>query len=1097
MLTIYRASAGSGKTFQLTQDYIQLLFASSKPQAHRQVMAVTFTNKATEEMKSRILEELYALSSGRKSPYRDALMKRFEKTQEEIDAQAKSILIAILHDYSSFSISTIDRFFQQVIRAFAREIGISGGYALELDDSRVLEQAIDTMFSDLSKEENRQLLQWLTEYAEERIEQAEGWNLRQSIATLGKEIFKENYQHKAESIRRKLRDKDFLAAYRAKLRRIQKDFEQNVKDLATEALRIMAAHGLQHEDFSNGKRGGTATFDKLLAGNYSYGSNFLRYLDGPEKCYTQKAPESLKKAIEAAYAGGLRSCIERSVTLLDTGMVAYNTVHIILKHIGTLGILSDLAAQIKQLCDEQNLLLIADSNMLLNKIIDQSDAPFVYERTGLTVHHFMIDEFQDTSNLQWKNFRPLLSNSLASGNENLVVGDVKQSIYRWRNSDWKLLDEHVSVDFDAGQLCERNLAVNWRSDQNIVAFNNDFFRLASGILQEKLNSEIGTAVDVYPQLEKLHRKITHAYRHVEQQVSPDAAAGYVHFEFLPSEGDDGESWKQKSLERLPVLIEDLQERGYRPSDICVLVRKNVEEQAVVEYMLRYKNTVQAKSGYTYDVIGNEGLLIGSAASVRFILALLRLTVNPSDAVQRSILSYEYLRAQKAFSPAEALQCCFAHQLDSVEDFCPFFTKEEREGLRKIFSLPLFDSIESIISLFRLGSRHNEAVFLQAFQDLVYQHSIGKTADLNSFLAWWDLKGSTQCLASPENSSSIRIMTIHKSKGLDFKVVIMPFADWTLDSRMRNIIWCEPQEAPFDELPLLPVEYTSKLANSIFSEVYFTEKMQLYIDNLNLAYVAFTRAKHELFCFMPEGESGASSDTKKISSLADLLFFCLDRDDSVEESESYKKTLSQYYDAESGSFTLGRKSKPFASEPKPGLSLPDFTIGDYPSVNTSDRLRIRRQSKEYWLEDNEISKDRLNYGLIMHDVLRRMQHPEDEEKAIRELLASGRICEADREYIRGELKALLAMPQAKEWFAADAIVLNERPILTPSGAVYRPDRVILRDKKAIVVDYKFGDKENPLYLTQVKGYMDLMSQMGYQTKGFVCYVSLRMIREVSQ
>jgi len=390
---LYKYSVDSGKTYRLTQDYIHLLFEPKKDRAHRRILAVTFTNKATDEMKSRILKELHALSQGEKSDYRQGLMDKFRMDEMAVNVRAKRILTSILHDYSSFSISTIDKFFQQVIRSFARDIGVHGGYNLELDSSSTLEQSVDNLFLDLSKVENKQLLQWLTQFAEERIEQSENWNMRANIMELGREVFKESYQHKAQDTNTKLHEKDFLSNYRKSLRQIKTDFEAKVKSTASEGIRIMARHGLTHEDFAYKT---TNTFEKIFNGKFEVSNRFIGFALDVSNCYTKTKPQDIKSAIETAYQNGLQKCFSDTVAMMQIDVITYNSAILVLKHINTLGILSDLAVQIKKLTDEQNTMLISDTNMLLNKIIDNSDAPFVYEKIGIQIDNFMIHYFQDT-----------------------------------------------------------------------------------------------------------------------------------------------------------------------------------------------------------------------------------------------------------------------------------------------------------------------------------------------------------------------------------------------------------------------------------------------------------------------------------------------------------------------------------------------------------------------------------------------------------------------------------------------------------------------------------------------------------------------------
>jgi len=1086
MLNIYRASAGSGKTYRLTQDYIRLLFQPNTERAHRRILAVTFTNKATDEMKSRILKELHALGRGEKSDYRAGLMKEFFMDESAVNERAKHILTSILHDYSSFSISTIDKFFQQVIRSFARDIGVQGGYNLELNTSSTLEQSVDNMFLDLSKDENKQLLQWLTLFAEERIEQSENWNVRGSIMDLGREIFKESYQHKAEDTNKKLHEKEFLTNYRKNLRQIKTDFETKVKKSASEGIRIMVRNGLTHEDFAYKT---TNTLEKLLNDKFEISNRFISFADDVKNCYTKTKAQDIKSAIERAYQDGLQQCFIQIVEMLTIDIITYNSASLVIKHINTLGILSDLAVQIKKLTDEQNTMLISDTNLLLNKIIDNSDAPFVYEKTGIQTNHFMIDEFQDTSTLQWKNFYPLVANSLAAGKFNLVVGDVKQSIYRWRNSDWKLLDEKIMTDFRPEQFHEENLDTNWRSDKNIVDFNNSFFYRAAQLLQSKLNENLKAVLPVYPELEVLTHKIEHAYSNIHQLTSPKAATGRVEVTFIPRDENE-EGWKAESLKRLPSILEKLQDQGYRAGDIAILVRKNDEEQQCIHRLLNYKTTSDAKPGYCYDIMGNEGLLIGASASVRFILGILQLFVNPNDSIQQTIINYEYARGKQGKSENEALNSCFLIDNETENVFSPLFSTEENNQLELLKHSSLFDMVEQIISFFGIGTWHNEAVFVQAFQDEVFKYSSTKTADLNSFLNWWKKNGEKQCISTPDNQNAMRIMTVHKSKGLDFKAVIMPFCDWDVDSKMRNILWCKPTVAPFNELPLLPIEYGSKLGQSIFAESYFDEQMHLYIDSLNVAYVAFTRAKNELICLTPAPKKEVEG-VDKINSLSALLATCFQV--STPGLDSEITPLTEFYKPDAQKFELGAPTRAVYND-KPNTDI-NKKVSSYPSESSSDRLSIRHQSADYWLNGQQLSDSKLNYGIIMHDILRQITHKSDQPKAIMEMVLSGRISEAESKIVEAEMQHFWNLPETENWFAPHLKVLNETTILTPAKEQYRPDRVIIIGKKATIIDYKFGDKESKKYVQQVEQYMDLITQMGYEATGFVCYVSLRKVQKV--
>lgn len=1078
MLYIYRASAGSGKTYRLTRDYIRLLFDPVRERVHRRILAVTFTNKATDEMKTRILRELNALAHGQQSAYRNDLMKEFGLSEDAVNIRAARLLTRILFDYSFFSISTIDGFFQKIIRSFAREIGVNGAYNLELDSSMVLEQAVDNLFLNLSDDENKQLLQWLTHYAEDRIENAENWNIRGEITDLGKEIFKENYQYKAADTSRKLHDKDFLYPYREKLRKIRSDFELEAKKQAESALKQMADFGLHHDDFSYKS---TKALENIAGGKMEWGRRMQNMAEDVDNCYSKKTSVQIKSAIQSVYSGAFGASLKALNNLFVNDLFHYNSAILILDQLDILGIMSDLATGINQLLDEQNSMMISDTNLLLNKIIDNSETPFIYEKTGLRVDHYMIDEFQDTSVLQWKNFFPLLDNSLSSGNFNMVVGDVKQSIYRWRNSDWKLLNEQIQYDFSSEQIDEENLDTNWRSDRNIVLFNNSLFSTASTILQQKLNDDLKYVLDNYPDLRKLTNRIQHAYHDVCQQLSSGAGIGKVDFRIISGE----DNFREQVLKQLPILIEELQEKGYAPNDLAILVRTNGEADLVIKTLLAYKNSDKAKAGVCYDAMGNEGLLISSSSSVRFLVGMLSLLLNPDDEMQMTMVKYEYFKGSKNMTPQDALAAALMQTNDV--DFIP---DEVIDGHWKQVSL--FEFVENLIVHFGIAQWSGQVIFIRAFQDLIFQFSTGRNADLNSFLNWWNTSGCKKRITTSAQKSTMNIMTIHKSKGLDFNVVVVPFCDWELDKgkgNSKNYLWCNPTEIPFNELPLIPVEYKSRLEKSIFATDYYTEQMHRYMDNLNLAYVAFTRARNEIVGFMPGSkELKDLSDIKQISQL--IIYSLLHSGSKTERTVILKDFLTH----DESRFMMGDAE--WTSVKRDSSKFPESIFpGKYPSSDSNGRLHIRHQTLNYLLDSAKLNESRLQLGLIMHDILKQIKRKSDQMPAIEALVTEGRISESEKQIVEDEMKKFWDIPETSEWFADHLKVLTETTILVPNGNIYRPDRVLIDGQMAIIVDYKFGDIEMDKYCSQVRNYMKQIGEMNYETVGYVCYVQLGKVVKV--
>lgn len=1087
MLKIYRASAGSGKTHRLTGEYMLLLFQYDNEHAYRKILAVTFTNKATDEMKSRILRELYALSVGAASVYRNEIMDKYVLTDQVVKSRARKLLVAMLHDYAAISISTIDKFFQQVIRAFAHEIGVQGGYNLELDTNSTLAEAIDTLFLNLNQPQNKQLLQWLTDFAEERIENSESWNPRNNIEALGDQIFKENYQHKAEETSKKLHDRAFLNSYRTKLRTICKEFETQITALAQKSLDLLEAHGLTTSQFKGGSKSQMNKLYKFIQGDYQLKPTFVAMTERVENCYTKTAPKSDIVAIESVYGAGLQSMLLQLVEKVEHDIVFYNSAQIILKHISTLGILSDLALQIHNIMASQNTMLISDTNGLLNKIIDNSDSPFVYEKMGVNLQHFMIDEFQDTSFLQWKNFRPLISTSLAASNTNMVVGDVKQSIYRWRNSDWKLLDNQLQLDFRSDQYEEISLDTNWRSDQNIVAFNNAFFQMAALLVQHKFNEQMLPILERYPALQTLTESILRAYKHVKQELKPHAATGCVTFSFVSADESE-DKWKQLCLKKLPAILEDLQDRGYMPWDVAILVRTNNEASEVLQYMLAYQNSELARTDVSYRIMGNEGLLIATAGSVRFIVALMRLILSNDDIVSRTILNFEYASAVYGYNSSEALTAAVEAELVEGQ-FSSLFNAAQNKALSELRHASVFEITEQIIGLFNIGNWHGETAFVQGFQDLVFKQASGKYTDLNGFLRWWDQSSDKHNIATPEIPEAFRIMTIHKSKGLDFKAVIMPFCNWEFNKKgnsNKSFLWTSPTQEPFNELPLLPIEFSAKLANSIFAPEYFTELMHQYIDHLNLAYVAFTRSRHEIIGICPAIQTKDDEEGTKLLNLSWLLQL-------IFTNQLSENILATYYNPTDAVFLMGEPCVQKCDGNNQNHT--NKTSLHYDVVSPANRLQLRNKSAGKLAEVlGDVNTARF-IGTLMHEVLQQIVVKADAAKILKIMVAQGKISDSDAADLKIMLDDFWQQPETERWFGQDVRVLNEALILTKNAGQYRPDRIVIDNANATIIDYKFGELENQTYVKQVQEYMHLLIEMNYTVKGFVCYMQKNKIMEV--
>lgn len=839
-LTIYRASAGSGKTYTLTREYIKLLLKGTD--YHRRILTVTFTNKATEEMKSRIIRELYHISTRHDPDYIKDLAKETGRPEQDVIRMAGVAMHHLLHDYSHFSVVTIDSFFQKVIRSFAREMGLYAAYNIELDQTSVLDASIDLMLDELDR--NDFLKDWLVEWARKKIEDGKSWNFKADIHRLGHEVFSEQLQDIDTGLLQVATDKSRLEQFIARLENIIAVYTKQLASIGQKAISIMDCHGLAVDDFAQKGNGVGMYFRKLSEGQISPPNTYvLKALDDISGWYSKNSPR--KNDIEQACCSGLNDALQEAWACYTGHACSVASARVVLKQLNVLGILSDLMHYVNAYTRDQNLFLLAKASGFLKTIIANADTPFIYERAGSFYEHFMIDEFQDTSSIQWDNFRPLVGNSLASGNSNWIVGDVKQSIYRWRNTDWKILAERLEYDLGAPYVTIKTLDRNWRSAPEIIQFNNTFFRNAVKQMQMAfLSDEEGTADPDY--LNALAGSIMEAYhdfyQHLPEQKNYEK--GYVRLSIIPEpENDEETGWQEKVLSELPALIEELQDLGYGLSDIAILVRENKESRAIADMLLEYGQE-HPDTVYRYDVLSNESLLVKNASSVKWLVAAMQFIVEPDDCINKAYLQYEY----------EAY-------LNVSRDVKPL-TDVAHELLHHWRGLPVYELSDKLIQEYDLYDNPAQAPFIQAFQDILLQYTRREATDVRSFLSWWDEAKDKKFMTMPDNQDAIRLLTIHKAKGLEFKAVIIPFCDWPL-AKDGRILWCKSEDEPFNSLELIPLKFETALRNTVFVKDFLQEKILSYIDNLNLLYVAFTRACKTLFIYTPQQQKNSFTGIRNL------------------------------------------------------------------------------------------------------------------------------------------------------------------------------------------------------------------------------------------
>ena len=1057
MLDIYKASAGSGKTFALTLEYFRIIF--TVPIEYKNILAVTFTNKATEEMKSRIINELHHLAEGRESEYGNILKRELKLDDEQLKNKASLLRTMLLHDYGRLSVTTIDRFFQRLIKAFTRELGIFPGYNVELDSDYVLLKAVDKVMQQVK--DNPELRNWISELMNNNVEEGKSWSVKTRIADLGEELFKENYMLLDKHIVKKFEDKSFLKTYRDFLNEIVKEYEKQLTDIAVKAMQTIQKTGLELSDFKSGKSGCASWFYKLKAGNFDAPTVTVR--KGGSEPDTWVTKTSLKKKEIEAIRESLMHYLQQAIDIFDRKYSGYLSARQLAGNLYQLGILNDLYGEVRNYCDEKGLMLLSDTTHILNLLIAENDTSFLFEKCGNYYKHLMIDEFQDTSSMQWKNFRPLVVNSLAEGAKAMIVGDVKQSIYRWRNGDWGLLAKGVEEQFRNLGVNQVVLKDNWRSAREIVEFNNDFFEAAAAVLSRLYISEAG-------EKDKRAGMIQEAYDELRQRPRQQRT-GYVDITFEPEKQENDVN--QSIMAGVIATICDILERGGKQKDIVILVRDGKEGAFVADYLMEYNKI----AGRQVNFISNDSLYVWSSPYVQFIVAVLRYMTEPYNMINKAIILYFYhifVCDTGNFRLHDIFQKTSENDIFAslVSDF-----HIENEG---ILSYSLYETIEVIIERLALKDKPQEVPYLIAFQDIIYEYETNNSNSITLFLEWWEKEQSKRVLTTAEEIDAVKILTIHKSKGLEFEYVILPFCGWELDSvRPARCIWCSSDEPGFNALDYVPLNYSSKLADTIFRDDYFNEHLKAYIDNLNLLYVALTRAKTELYV-RPYGPKRNKDGSISLSNIGAFIGHVLEEMGCISEDKM--------------SFKCGEKKIFPVTQNVESVSL---SLADYPVWNPGERISVKYRFQDY-TELSDFGLSAIDEGKLLHEIFKSVRFAGDVEQAVQRAYLEGLIQLYEKADFCAKISAYLDTPEASEWFSPQYKVINEKDLLFPDGKKVRPDRVVFSpDGKLKVIDYKFGKKIESKYLKQVRYYCNSLKKMGYtQVEGFVWYVKLGKIEKIA-
>lgn len=1063
-IEVYKASAGSGKTYTLAEKFLKLLFENENN--YRSTLAVTFTNKASNEMKQRVIREIHLLATGKSSNHLTMLMNEAKLSELEVRAKAKKIQNLILHNYSSFYFETIDSFFQRITQNFAKELGLPWNFSIELDQDMVIQEAVNLILLEL--DDNPRLKNDLMSYSLHKISEGKGRDITRDLAQATKELFNETYHALSPEIKEDLHDAEKLKVRFEKIRKIKVDFENTASSIAKKAFELIKNHNLQPNDFKGGASSQINQFRKALDTNkdYELKKTFRSQGSDPDNWITKTSTK--KDEIREVFSAGLGKLIDEYITHIDSNMKAYQSACLLTNLSYTLPAVSDILKRINQYLRDNNIFLLAHTNSLVNSIIDNNDTPFIYEKTGTFIKNYMIDEFQDTSAMQWNNFRPLIEEAISKGGKALIVGDVKQSIYRWRNGNWKLLAYELSKTF--GESLQTNvLGSNWRSYKEIINFNNTIFEIAPKIVGNLFLQELNA--------EEFNLEATFAETAYEAQAQNKPKqcknGGYVEIEFRNfSEKGSKEEREEFYLQKTIEAVEKLQFNGYKAKDIAILCRGNKEAGIIIDFFNEHKQSANAKEGVNYEIISNDALSLSKSACVRILVSFLELLKSNRN----SIAKIKIVNELSILSSGKS-----NFNLDNFnEDLLKTIEKKYKNKT-------LFEICEFIIISLQLNSYENELPFIQAFLDSAIHYSSNKTASIYAFLHWWKESGHKKSITLSENQDAIALTTIHKSKGLEFENVIVPFLEEKLfdTSHMKTpTVWASCDEAPFNEFKILPIKLKSEAKGSYYDTYYYAEQMQSYIDSLNLLYVAFTRAEKNLFVY------GNIYD-KQSKNIAWLLAEAIGKSDIyLQNIDEHFISAEDYWDTENLQFRYGELGKKNAKE----TALSTTISPKHPSSTILHRIVFSTHGRSFF-EDFNSKDNQRTYGNIMHEIMENIAVASDIDGSVSRAYFEGKISRDDRQVLSRLISEKLSMEPYASWFAEGLTIKNEISLLTNEGKVKRPDRVILHnDKTATIIDYKFGEKEET-HRYQMLSYQRILKQMGIDSKGYIWYFEKNEVEEV--
>lgn len=1042
--TVYRSSAGSGKTFTLVKEYLKIALAgeNESPLKFRKILAITFTNKAAQEMKDRViraLKELSAPNSGEPSALAQILISELQLDTLKLQQRAENLLRAILHNYSDFAIGTIDSFTHRIVRSFAYDLGLPMNFEVALEKDEMLQKAVDKLLSKIGLDKD--ITDTLLKFSEEKTDDEKGWQIENELKATAEYLLKESGALNADRLR-ELTLSDF-SEIRSKFYQLTKSFEDKIIFQSQKAVDLIRSAGLSAEDFYQSRSGICVWFQNINKGEFkslATPNSYVLKSINEDKWTSGTAAKSGTAAAVMETAPRLREIFLEIQETVKADYPVYITRSAIRNHLYSLAVLNELEKILKEFRADENIVHISEFNHIISKVVAEQPVPYIFEKLGARYSHFLIDEFQDTSVLQWENLLPLMENGLAENNFSMVVGDAKQAIYRWRSGDveqFVMLPSLLNKDNELMEDRERSLKRhfleqeldrNFRSKKNIVEFNNDLFFSLSSLLSSKY-------------------KII--YERVAQKVKPGNDGGFVELRFPVREGNIDAVYTQYTEEAIATIRQLLVE-GWKMRDIALLVRENRQGSLLANALINEG----------IPVLSSDSLLIRNSPLICCVVSLLRTLEHPEDRIALTDAADYLNKTGRGYFPLHDIQ----KQRAALQQVLSVFNITE--NLNYLSVLPLYQQCETLIrTVFPEEQKNAWVVF---FLDELLRFGVSRNPDRESFFAWWEDRSRNASVVIPDGTDAINIMTIHKSKGLEFPVVIIPYLDWKQKSRAGgDTIWVEPADEEVPQLEVALVSENKLLKESSVAEQYLREIDKKVLDQMNLLYVGCTRA-------------------------VDQLYVISQRVEKSEDPTSVPKWLNDIYSeqlANGDVIQFGENTGPVHSD-KPSTNA-EFISLSAGEGKWTGKLRMRKYSEEAWGQEQSSRET----GILLHNLLEKINSQSDVQPVVESAVNSGFIPGESRDEITRMLHNVTNHELLTPYFSGDQKGFIETDILNPGERASRPDRVVVVNGEAVVLEYKTG-AESDDHVQQVKHYKSLLERMGHQkVKGILIYLEPLRIHQV--